>query len=127
MEEKLEIIKLRENGVSSTKIGSDKNIAESSDCTIYGKREKLQFQATLANPSQNRTRSMDKMESLLSLKKSFKCGICVKKNSQKNNIKAHMESVHEGKKAFKCEMCDKRFSQKFHRNRHMASVHEGRK
>ena len=34
LEEKLEIIKLRENDVSSTKIGSDKNIAESSDYYI---------------------------------------------------------------------------------------------
>ena len=67
LEEKLEIIKWRENGVSSTKIGRYKNIAESSVRTIYGQREKLKFQATLTNPSQKRTRSMDKMETLLTL------------------------------------------------------------
>ena len=67
MEEKLEIIKLRENGVSSSTIGKDRNMAESSVRTIYNNRKKLKFQATMVNPSQNRTRSMDKMESLLSL------------------------------------------------------------
>ena len=67
MEEKLEIIKLRENGVSSSTIGKDRNMAESSVRTIYDNRKKLKFQATMVNPSLNRTRSMDKMESLLSL------------------------------------------------------------
>ena len=67
LKEKLEIIKLRDNGVSSVKIARDRNIAESSVRTIYLKKVKLQFQGTLANPSQNRTRSMDIMESLLSL------------------------------------------------------------
>ena len=42
-------------------------MAESSVRTIYNNRKKLKFQATMVNPSQNRTRSMDKMESLLSL------------------------------------------------------------
>ena len=76
LEEKLEIIKLRENGVSFTQIGRDKNMNESSVRTLYGRREKLKLQATLANSAQHsgiliskieRTRSMAKMESLLSL------------------------------------------------------------
>ena len=67
LKEKLEIIKLRDNGVSSVKIARDRDIAESSVRVIYSKKDKLQFQGTLANPSQNRTRSMDIMESLLTL------------------------------------------------------------
>ena len=67
LEEKLEIIKLREKGVSSCEIARHKNMAESSVRAIYSLREKLKFQATLANPSKKGTRSMDKMESLLTL------------------------------------------------------------
>jgi hypothetical protein len=73
LEEKLEIIKLRENGESWTKISRDKNMNESSVRTLYRRREKIKFQATLSNPSQhnaimqNRTRSMEEMESLLSI------------------------------------------------------------
>ena len=55
LKEKLEIIKLRDNGVSSVKIARDRDIAESSVRVIYSKKDKLQFQGTLANPSQNRT------------------------------------------------------------------------
>ena len=51
----------------SVKIARDRDIAESSVRVIYSKKDKLQFQGTLANPSQNRTRSMDIMESLLTL------------------------------------------------------------
>ena len=72
LEEKLEIIKLRENGVSFSKIGRNKNMNESSVRTLYRRREKLRSQAT--NPLQHnaiivttRTRSMEEMESLLSL------------------------------------------------------------
>ena len=76
LEEKLEIIRLRDNGVSTAKICKDKNMAESSVRTLYSRRENIKFQATLANPSQHsaalvikteRTRSMEKMEGLLSL------------------------------------------------------------
>ena len=77
LKEKLEIIKLLENGVSFSKIGKDKNVNRSSVHNLYRRREKLKFQATLFNPSQHSTvlaskrtrqsRSMEKMESLLSL------------------------------------------------------------
>ena len=71
LEEKLEIIKLRENGERFSKIARDKNMNESSIRALYGRREKIKIQATLSNPSQynviKRTRSMEEMEGLLSL------------------------------------------------------------
>ena len=101
LEEKLEIIKLRENGVSFTQIGRDKNMNESSVRTLYGRREKLKLQATLANSAQHsgiliskieRTRSMEKMESLLSLwvQDLDKKGILVGANQIQTKAKSYM-------------------------------------
>ena len=59
--------------------------------------------------------------------KEFKCEMCGKSVSRKNNIKVHVESVHEGKKAFKYKMFDKNFSHKHHMNRHIVLIHEDRK
>ena len=73
MNEKLEIIKLRDDGASFAKIARERNMNESSVRSLYKRREKLRLQASTANPSQqnliliSRTRTFEKMERLLSL------------------------------------------------------------
>ena len=73
LQEKLEIIRLRDTGMSWTKIGNEKGMNESSVRTIYRRKDKLKLQASTTNPSQtnavymDRTPTMEKTENLLSL------------------------------------------------------------
>ena len=73
LEEKLEIIRLRDTGMSWTLIGRNKGMNESSVRTIYRRKEKLKQQASTTNPSQtnavfmDRTPTMENTERLLSL------------------------------------------------------------
>ena len=43
-----------------------------------------------------------------------------------NLLNTQFAAVHEEKKSFKCNICDKVFSQKQDINRHIESVHEGK-
>ena len=59
-------------------------------------------------------------------KKSFQCGICDYRCSQKGNLDLHIAFFHYKAKPFKCNVCEKRFPHRGNLNRHVSSVHEGK-
>ena len=58
--------------------------------------------------------------------KKYRCDICEKHFTQKEDLRRHKDSVHEDKK-YRCDICDKQFTQTDGLRRHNHSVHEGNK
>lgn len=82
------------------------------DCELCGKSFPTAKQLTLHLPMKHPD------SELRNLGKPFKCDLCPKAYTRRDNLVAH-QRTHSGKGCFQCPICDKRFGYVFNLNRHL--------
>ena len=89
-------------------------------CSLYGKRfkDELNVRKHMKNVHSTSTSDMH------SSKKPYKCEICGKGFSQKENVGRHKRSFHLGLRPYKCTACKKTFTQKWNMSKHRCTPKE---